>query len=417
MIAGVTFLTMLVTAGAVGAPGVLILPLQKEFGWQNAEISSALGIRFLLFGLMAPFAAALINRFGMRRIALSALLLIAAGLLLSLAMTRVWQLVLLWGVVIGLGTGLTALVLGVTVATRWFSTRRGLVTGLLTASSATGQLLFLPLLASVSERLGWRPAVAMVCGALALTAFAVLAFMRDRPADVGQQPFGQAAGDDAANVAATIPAAPISPWHALREASRTGVFWVLFGTFFICGASTNGLIQTHFIPLCADFGLPVVGAASVLAAMGMFDIVGTIGSGWLSDRYDSRWLLFWYYGLRGLSLMYLPFSDFTFYGLSLFALFYGLDWIATVPPTVKLTVTRFGRERANLVFGWIFAGHQLGAATAAFGAGVSRTVLLSYLPAFFAAGALCLIAAVLILTLGDRSERKRQGVAVARAAA
>jgi sugar phosphate permease len=416
MIAGVTFLTMLVTAGAVGAPGVLILPLQKEFGWQNAEISSALGIRFLLFGLMAPFAAALINRFGMRRIALSALLLIAAGLLLSLAMTRVWQLVLLWGVVIGLGTGLTALVLGVTVATRWFSTRRGLVTGLLTASSATGQLLFLPLLASVSERLGWRPAVAMVCGALALTAFAVLAFMRDRPADVGQQPFGQAAGDDAANVAATIPA-QITPWHALREASRTGVFWVLFGTFFICGASTNGLIQTHFIPLCADFGLPAVGAASVLAAMGMFDIVGTIGSGWLSDRYDSRWLLFWYYGLRGLSLMYLPFSDFTFYGLSLFALFYGLDWIATVPPTVKLTVTRFGRERANLVFGWIFAGHQLGAATAAFGAGVSRTVLLSYLPAFFAAGALCLIAAVLILTLGDRSERKRQGVAVARAAA
>jgi predicted MFS family arabinose efflux permease len=417
MIAGVTFLTMLVTAGAVGAPGVLILPLQKEFGWQNAEISSALGIRFLLFGLMAPFAAALINRFGMRRIALSALLLIAAGLLLSLAMTRVWQLVLLWGVVIGLGTGLTALVLGVTVATRWFSTRRGLVTGLLTASSATGQLLFLPLLASVSERLGWRPAVAMVCGALALTAFAVLAFMRDRPADVGQQPFGQAAGDDAANVAATIPAAPISPWHALREASRTGVFWVLFGTFFICGASTNGLIQTHFIPLCADFGLPAVGAASVLAAMGMFDIVGTIGSGWLSDRYDSRWLLFWYYGLRGLSLMYLPFSDFTFYGLSLFALFYGLDWIATVPPTVKLTVTRFGRERANLVFGWIFAGHQLGAATAAFGAGVSRTVLLSYLPAFFAAGALCLIAAMLIQTLGDRRERKRQGVAVVRAAA
>jgi predicted MFS family arabinose efflux permease len=416
MIAGVTFLTMLVTAGAVGAPGVLILPLQKEFGWQNAEISSALGIRFLLFGLMAPFAAALINRFGMRRIALSALLLIAAGLLLSLAMTRVWELVLLWGVVIGLGTGLTALVLGVTVATRWFSTRRGLVTGLLTASSATGQLLFLPLVASVSERLGWRPAVAMVCGALALTAFAVLAFMRDRPADVGQQPFGRAAGDDAANVAATIPA-PITPWHALRDARRTGVFWVLFGTFFICGASTNGLIQTHFIPLCADFGLPAVGAASVLAAMGMFDIVGTVGSGWLSDRYDNRWLLFWYYGLRGLSLMYLPFSDFTFYGLSLFALFYGLDWIATVPPTVKLTVARFGRERANLVFGWIFAGHQLGAATAAFGAGVSRTALLSYLPAFFAAGALCLIAAVLILTLGDRRERKRQGVAVARAAA
>src|SRR5262249_11014298 len=282
--------------------------------------------------------------------------------------------------------------------------------------AVAARLFSCPLRGGAAARWWGPPAGTRFCGALALLFFAVFAFMRARPADVGQQPFGQAAGDDAANVVATIPA-PITPWHALRDASRTGVFWVLFGTFFICGASTNGLIQTHFIPLCADFGLPAVSAASVLAAMGMFDIVGTIGSGWLSDRYDSRWLLFWYYGLRGLSLMYLPFSDFTFYGLSLFALFYGLDWIATVPPTVKLTVARFGRERANLVFGWIFAGHQLGAATAAFGAGVSRTALLSYLPAFFAAGALCLIAAMLILTLGDRSERKRQGVAVARAAA
>jgi sugar phosphate permease len=413
VVVGVTFLTMLVTAGAVGAPGVLILPLQHEFGWQTAEISSALGVRFMLFGLMAPFAAVLINRFGMRRIALSALILIVAGLLLSLAMTRVWQLVLLWGVVIGLGTGMTALVLGVTVATRWFSTRRGLVTGLLTASSATGQLVFLPLLASVSERFGWRIAVVVVCGALALVALAVLVVMRDRPADVGLQPFGQAAGDPTPSVPASG-SGLITAWHALRDASRTGVFWILFGTFFICGASTSGLIQTHFIPLCADFGLPAVGAAGVLAAMGLFDIAGTIGSGWLSDRYDNRWLLFWYYGLRGLSLIYLPFTEFTFYGLSLFAMFYGLDWIATVPPTVKLTVARFGRERANLVFGWIFAGHQLGAAAAAFGAGLSRTVLLSYLPAFFASGVLCLIAAVLILTLG---QRRREGETVTSAPA
>jgi len=205
----------------------------------------------------------------------------------------------------------------------------------------------------------------------------------------------------------------LTAWLALRDASRTLVFWVLFGTFFICGASTNGLIQTHSIPLCADFGLPAVGAAGVLAAMGMFDIVGTIGSGWLSDRYDSRWLLAWYYGLRGLSLIYLPFSDFTFYGLSLFAVFYGLDWIATVPPTVKLTVARFGRERANLVFGWVFAGHQLGAATAAVGAGLSRTALLSYLPAFFAAGLLCLIAAALVLTLKRRGADGAQGAPAA----
>ena len=405
VVVGTTFLTMLVTAGAVGAPGVLMLPLQKEFGWQTAEISSALGVRFMLFGLMAPFAAVLINRYGMRRVALSSILLIVSGLTLSLAMTRVWQLVLLWGVVIGLGTGMTALVLGVTVATRWFATRRGLVIGLLTASSATGQLVFLPLLASVSEHFGWRIAVVLICGALALATLAMLALMRDRPVDVGLEPFGQEAQAPASAAPGPGPAPGLglmTAWYALRDASRTGVFWVLFSTFFICGASTNGLIQTHFVPLCADFGLPAVGAAGVLAAMGLFDIAGTIGSGWLSDRYDSRWLLFWYYGLRGLSLLYLPFSGFTFYGLSLFAMFYGLDWIATVPPTVKLTVARFGRERANLVFGWIFAGHQMGAAFAAFGAGLSRTVLSSYLPAFFISGALCLIAAALILTISQR---------------
>ncbi len=415
VVVGTTFLTMLVTAGAVGAPGVLMLPLQKEFGWQTAEISSALGVRFMLFGLMAPFAAVLINRYGMRRVALSALVLIVSGLALSLAMTQVWQLVLLWGVVIGLGTGMTALVLGVTVATRWFATRRGLVTGLLTASSATGQLVFLPLLAQVSDNLGWRMAVVLVCGALGLATLAMLALIRDRPADGGLEPFGQEAETPAP--AALVPGHGLmTAWYALRDASRTGVFWVLFGTFFICGASTNGLIQTHFVPLCADFGLPAVGAAGVLAAMGLFDIAGTIGSGWLSDRYDNRWLLFWYYGLRGLSLLYLPFTGFTFYGLSLFAMFYGLDWIATVPPTVKLTVARFGRERANLVFGWIFAGHQLGAAFAAFGAGLSRTALSSYLPAFFISGALCLIAAALILTIGQR-DRGGEAVTVAPAPA
>lgn len=398
VVAGVTFLTMLVTAGAVGAPGVLILPLQREFGWQTSEISSALAIRLLLFGLMGPFAAALMNRYGLRRVTLTALALIAAGLFLSLAMDRVWQLVLLWGVVVGFGTGLTALVLGATVATRWFSHRRGLVIGLLTASSATGQLVFLPLLANLTEQVGWRMALCVVGLLLGVAALAVAALMRDRPADLGLAPLGETAIQPA-------PAAPAgasitgAAFDALRIAARTRVFWVLFATFFICGASTNGLIQTHFIPLCADYGLAPVGAASVLAMMGVFDFVGTVLSGWLSDRYDNRWLLFWYYGLRGLSLLYLPFTDFTFLGLSLFAMFYGLDWIATVPPTVKLASARFGREHANLVFGWIFAGHQLGAASAAFGAGLSRTTLATYLPAFFAAGALCLVAAALVLTL------------------
>jgi MFS family permease len=395
----VTFFTALVSAGTVGAPGVFIVPLQQEFGWTTAEVSSALSIRFILFGLMAPFAAALLNRYGLRNVTLSALLIVSSALVASLAMTQLWQLILLWGVVIGIGTGMTALVLGATIAARWFAARRGLVVGILTASVATGQLLFLPLLAAITERMGWRIALALMCVMLGVAASAVLLLMRDRPSDVGLRPFGD---DDTQPLTpplvskGSIVAAALG---TLRDASRNRVFWILFMTFFICGASTNGLIQVHLIPMCIDYGIPQVQAASLLAAMGVFDFFGTIFSGWLSDRYDNRWLLFWYYGLRGLSLLLLPFTDFSFYGLSLFAMFYGLDWIATVPPTVRLTAQRFGPERANLVFGWIFAGHQLGAGASAFAAGVSRTVLETYLPAFFAAGALCVIAALIVLTI------------------
>jgi predicted MFS family arabinose efflux permease len=399
-----TFLTLLVTAAAVGAPGVLMLPLEREFGWSTAAISLALAVRLLLYGLMGPFAAAFLNRYGLRRVVLVALGFITAGLAASLAMTRIWQLLLLWGVTVGLGTGLTALVLAATVATRWFTARRGLVVGLLTASSATGQLVFLPLLASIAVHAGWRPALLMVCALLAAGAVAVWLLMVDRPADVGLAPYGApaeaSAGAGDTRGAATIAGAALA---ALRDAAHSRTFWILFATFFICGASTNGLIQNHFIPFCSDQGMPVVAAAGILATMGAFDFLGTIGSGWLSDRYDAGRLLFWYYGLRGLSLLYLPFADFTFRGLSPFALFYGLDWIATVPPTVALTVRAFGRDRAPLVFGWIFAAHQLGAACAAFGAGLTRTLISTYVPAFIVAGALCIGAAGLILMLQSTS--------------
>jgi len=398
-----TFLTMLVTAGAIGAPGVMIEPLRAEFGWSTAQISAALAIRFLLFGLMGPFAAVLMNRFGVRRVVLVALCIIATSIAASLAMTQLWQLVLLWGVAIGLGTGLTAMVLGATIATRWFVARRGLAMGLLAASTATGQLVFLPLLAALTNHYGWRAALALICAAIVLAALAVLALLRDAPSDLGLAPYGADASAQGAESAAAPPQGLLAllkkPIDVLFAAARVPAFWALFGTFFVCGASTNGLMQTHFIALCGDFGLIATTAASLLALMGVFDFFGTTLSGWLSDRYDNRWLLAWYYGLRGLSLMWLASSDFGVLSLSLFALFYGLDWIATVPPTVKLTAERFGAGQANVVFGWIFAGHQLGAAFAAFGAGAVKTALGSYLPAFFASGLLCLAAVAMALSV------------------
>ncbi|NYT35703.1 MFS transporter [Allopusillimonas soli] len=405
-----TFLTMLVAAAAVGAPGVLIVPLQKEFGWSAAEVSFALAIRLILFGALGPFAAAFINRFGLRAIVGTAMLLISAGYLGSMFMTQLWQLLLLWGIVIGVGTGLVAMVLAATVAARWFVHRRGLVMGLLAASSATGQLLFLPLMAELTERHGWRATVMFVCAVLLVAAVVAILLMRDRPADLGLPVYGEAAVAPPASDGMSLRDHMLSPIRVLKEAAGVPAFWILAGSFFICGASTNGLIQTHFVALCGDYGIAPVAAAGVLAMMGLFDFIGTVGSGWLSDRYDNRWLLFWYYGLRGISLALLPFSDFTFYGLSLFAVFYGLDWIATVPPTVKLIAHRFGAEKAGLVFGWVFASHQIGAATAAYGAGLSRTVLSSYLPAFFIAGMLCIVAAVMVLGI-DRGRHATPQVA------
>ncbi len=404
-VAAATFLVMLTTAGVMGAPGVFIGPLEKEFGWSAADISAALAVRLALYGLIAPFAAAFINRFGVRTVVTAAMLMIAAAILASLAMTKLWQLVALWGLIIGIGTGMVALVLGATVAARWFVKRRGLVVGMLTASMATGQLVFLPLLAKLTEDHGWRVALAFLVAMLAAAGTVALLVLRDRPRDVGLKPFGALALEPPPPQTLSLSAMMASPVKALYEARRSRTFWVLFATFFVCGLSTNGLIQTHWISLCGDYGVAPVSAAGALAAIGAFDFVGTLMSGWLSDRFDNRWLLFAYYGLRGLSLIGLPFTSFTVVDLSAFAVFYGLDWVATVPPTVRLTAERFGAEKANLTFGWIFAAHQLGAATAAFGAGASRTELSTYLPALYVAGAACVIAAALALTIGRAPPR------------
>jgi predicted MFS family arabinose efflux permease len=415
IVAGTTFLVMLATAGAMGSAGVLIGPLEKEFGWTTEQISFALAVRLALFGLLGPFAAAFMNHFGLKRVVTAALAIIAAGLVGSMLMRELWQMVLLWGVVLGIGTGVTALVLGATVATRWFDKRRGLVVGLMTASNATGQLIFLPILASLSDTIGWRAALTLVVIVLAVAFVLAALLLRDHPADIGLPLYGQAGVTPAPARTKALRDLLLSPLVALRDASKTQVFWVLFATFYVCGFSTNGLIQQHWISICGDVGISPTGAAGYLALIGAFDFAGTLLSGWLSDRYDNRYLLLAYYGLRGLSLLFLPFSGFSLLTLTGFAVFYGLDWVATVPPTVKLTAARFGAERASLVFGWVFAGHQLGAASAAFFAGAVRTGTDSYYPAIMLAGVFCLLAAILILSIGKRPSPARPASATAAA--
>ena len=406
-----TFLTAVSTAAAMGNLGVLLMPVQKEFGWDTGSVSAALAVRLLLYGLMAPFAAAFMTRYGVRAVVAAALLLIALGLGLSTLMSQLWHVWVTWGFLVGFGTGLTAMVLGATIASRWFSKSRGLVIGILTASSATGQLAFLPLAAWVAEHFGWRLAVLPVIAACAVACTLMLLLVRDRPSDLGLPAYG----DTAVAPPPTPPtvSAIRTAFDVLAVGARTPTFWVLFFSFFVCGLSTNGLIQTHFIPLCSDFGMGSVESASVLAVMGVFDFVGTILSGWLSDRYDNRKLLAWYYGLRGLSLLFLPMSTFSFYGLTLFAVFYGLDWIATVPPTVKLAGQEFGREKGPVIFGWVFTGHQIGAAVAAFGAGISRDAFATYLPAFYTAGTACLLAAFAVLMIRQGGPTRQASLAPA----
>ncbi|HEY8012712.1 MAG TPA: MFS transporter [Dongiaceae bacterium] len=401
IVLAVTFATLLVAGATRATPGVLIVPLEQHFGWSRATISLAVSLNLVLFGLMGPFSAALVEYLGARRTMMGALLLVGTGVALTSLMEHVWQLVLLWGVVVGAGTGMMALALGATVVNRWFTEKRGFAMGILTASNATGQLLFLPLLASLVEAYGWR-VVSLVVAGFGLAMIPVIAlFMRNHPYDVASNRYGEP-GEALAPVRSLQNPAMMA-LRTLATASRSLDFWLLFFSFYICGLSTNGLIGTHFIPLCFDHGIPEVASASLLAVIGAFDFVGTLASGWLSDRVNNRVLLFWYYGLRGLSLLFLPYAfDISFYGLSVFAIFYGLDWVATVPPTVRLTADVFGREKSGLVFGWIFTAHQLGAATAAFGAGAIRTDTGNYMLAFMISGAFCLLAAVMVLGIGRK---------------
>ncbi|WCM30018.1 MFS transporter [Sphingomonas sp. QA11] len=404
IVVGVTFFALLISAGLRSAPGVMMVPLEMHFGWDRATISFSAAVGIFLYGLVGPFAAALMMSFGIKRTMLAGLAIMSVSTLASLWMTEPWHYVLTWGVLSGVGSGAVASVLGAAVVNRWFATRQGLVMGMLSASTATGALIFLPLLAWLSRSGAWQPVtIAVAVASAALIPF-VLFFVPERPEDVGTRRFGETA-ESAPPAPMKQAATPMLAFDALFRAARTPVFWLLFGTFFVCGLTTNGLVGTHMIAFCGDHGIAPVAAAGLLSMIGLFDLFGTTASGWLTDRYDPRKLLCVYYGLRGLSLLALPFIDFGAVSLTIFAIFYGLDWIATVPPTVKLTNMSFGERDAPIVFGWILVGHQIGAATAAFGAGVIREQTGSYLPAFLISGGFAVAASVLIVATGFAGRR------------
>ena len=405
VVVGITFVLILITAGVRAAPGVLIVPLEGEFHWSRATISFAVGVNLLLYGAIGPFAAAIMDRFGVRRTMAQALTPRPAAVAASPLMREAWQLVLLWGVVVGLSCGFIGAYLAAYIAARWFEARRGLVVGLLTAANAAGQLIFLPTMAALVTEAGWR-VMSLVLGAVLIGFVPLLVLlMRERPADLGLPPYGGAAlvlSKPAGNPVAVA-------FRALAEGGRSRDFWLIAGGYFVCGASTNGLIGTHLIPACVDHGLTEVVGAGLLAATGVFSFIGGTVSGWLQRPFgfDNRYMLFWYYGLRGLSLLFLPFAfDMSFYGLSLFMVFYGLDWIAGVPPTVRLLSRVVGAERTGIMVAWITVIHQVGGAAAAFLAGLLRISYGSYLQAFMAAGALCLLAAVMVLFIGAGGRRR-----------
>ena len=400
----VTFFTLVATAGFRSAPSVLILPLQDAFGWRRDQISLAVSVNVLLFGLTAPFAAALMERFGIRRVIMTALTVVGLGAYSTIFISHPWQLVALWGVVVGIGTGSMALVFAASIANRWFIKRRGIVIGGLTAASATGQLIFLPGLSRIALDHGWKSvSITVACGAFIMVPLIAI-FLKERPSSAGVKPYG---ADDSWQVPLQIKRnAAAEAIDSLIQASKVKNFWYLAGSFFVCGLSTSGLIGTHFIPAAHDHGMAQVTAASLLAMVGVFDVIGTLFSGWLTDRIDPRKLLFFYYFLRGLSLFLLPsilFSDIKVSTL-VFVIFYGLDWVATVPPTIMLCRQVLGPERGTVVYGWVFAAHQIGGSIAALGAAIVRENMGSYAAAFYASGIMCVITSYFVLQIKAKKE-------------
>jgi MFS family permease len=396
----VAFFSILMAGIIRSSSGVFIVPFEAEFGWERSTISFAFAVSLLLYGISGPFMAALIEVTGIKKMMIYAMMTLLGGVMLTFFMEKPWQLIVIWGVIIGLGSGLFLTVLSPYIANTWFEKRRGLALGILTASTATGQLVLLPLLAIIIEMHSWKWAMGLILVLSVIMLAVILLFMKSTPKDIGLLPYGlQEERSVSENVQKKNPV--MIAFQTLFDVIKFKEFWLLATSFFICGLSTSGLIGTHFISYCIGFGFTAVAAASLLSLMGVFDLIGATLSGWLSDRFDNRWLLFWYYGLRGASLVFLPFalSEGSMILLIIFSVFYGLDWIATVPPTVNISRQIFGIEKSGIVYGWIFASHQLGAAVAAGGAGVIFNVFNSYSLAFTLAGVFCIVASLFVVVI------------------
>ena len=390
VVVAVTAVVVLVTAGIRSAPGAFLLSMTEEPGWSTASVSFAAAVGLVVFGLSGPLSGWLMARIGVRAVVLTSLVVTGTALIATSLVREIWQLTVVFGLISGLGTGLVASVLGPTVATRWFVRNRGLVTGILGASTSTGQLIFFPLLTALAVTAGWRLG-AIVLGVLAFVLVVpVILWVRNDPADIGERPLGVTSG---AIVPTRVPDRGI-----MRRAIRTSDFWFLAGTFFVCGATSNGLVGQHFIPHAVDHGFTAIAASTALAFMGFFNFIGTIASGWLTDRVDPRRLLLVYYSFRGVSLLFLPFVHDTA-SIAAFAILFGLDYIATVPPTVALVADRFGRHNVGIVYGWVFAAHMLGAAIAAWAAGIVRESVGDYAAAFVAAGWIAIVAGFAALAI------------------
>ncbi|WP_077212192.1 MFS transporter [Bacillus dakarensis] len=399
-ILAITFFSIIVAGIVVSSSGVFIDSFEKELGWDRSTISLAFGVCLLFYGVSGPFMAALIDVIGLKKMMMMSMVILLTGTVLTFFMTHSWQLLIIWGFIFGLGSSLLLTVISPYVANTWFEKRRGLAVGILTASMATGQLVLLPILASLIEKYSWKWAMGLISTLSFIMLLVIILFMKNKPKDVGLLPYGlQEEKPESSEVNKENPIS--TAFNGLLQAVKVKEFWLLAGSFFICGLSTNGLIGTHFVSYCIGFGIPLVTAASYLSFMGIFNLAGTTLSGWLSDRFDSRWLLFWYYSLRGASLVLLPYAlmQGSIPLLLIFTVFYGLDWAATVPPTINISRQIFGVKKSAIIYGWVFASHQAGAAVAAFGGGLVYQYFNTYTWSFMMAGVFCLLASLFVVII------------------